>query len=97
MAQRTRAILINRKDTVATALEPLAKGERVTVEVDDRCEIIEIRSVIPQGHKFALIDMKKGEKVIKYGESIGLSTIDINKGEHVHIHNVASEGAGGTT
>jgi altronate dehydratase small subunit len=91
MKEKTRAILINQKDTVATALEPLAVGEEVIVEVDDRRETVEIRAIIPQGHKFSLVNMKKGEKVIKYGESIGVSSADITRGEHVHIHNVVSE------
>lgn len=40
------------------------------------------------GHKFALQDIKKGEKVIKYGMPIGVATCDIKKGEHVHTHNL---------
>ena len=91
MVERLRAILINLKDNVATALEPLAIGEKIAVDADDRHETVEIRSVIPQGHKFSLADIKKGERVIKYGEPIGVSTMDIAKGEHVHIHNVISE------
>ncbi|MBO5680651.1 MAG: altronate dehydratase [Lentisphaeria bacterium] len=40
------------------------------------------------GHKFALVDIAKGEKVIKYGMPIGYATEDIAKGAHVHTHNV---------
>ena len=40
------------------------------------------------GHKFALTDIAKGEKVIKYGMPIGYATEDIAKGAHVHTHNV---------
>ena len=43
---------------------------------------------IPAGHKFALIDIKKGDAVIKYGQIIGRATCDIKKGEWVHTHNV---------
>ena len=45
---------------------------------------------IPAGHKYALIDIKKGEKVIKYGEVIGRAKEDIKKGDWVHTHNVKS-------
>ena len=45
---------------------------------------------IPAGHKYALSDIKKGETVIKYGQIIGRATVDINKGEWVHTHNVKS-------
>lgn len=45
---------------------------------------------IPAGHKYALVDIKKGEFVIKYGEIIGRATKDIKAGEWVHTHNVRS-------
>lgn len=40
------------------------------------------------GHKTALCDIKKGEKVIKYGFPIGEATEDIAAGSHVHSHNL---------
>ena len=45
---------------------------------------------IPAGHKFALMDIKKGEYIVKYGEIIGRATEDIKKGEWVHTNNVKS-------
>ena len=45
---------------------------------------------VPAGHKIALADIKKGEKVIKYGYPIGVATQDIKKGDFVHTHNLAS-------
>ena len=46
---------------------------------------VEVRD---NGHKYALIDIKKGENVIKYGSPIGHATENIKKGDHVHTHNV---------
>ncbi|MBP3381913.1 MAG: altronate dehydratase [Clostridia bacterium] len=43
---------------------------------------------LADGHKYALVDIKQGENIIKYGEPIGHATVDIRKGEHVHTHNV---------
>ncbi len=43
---------------------------------------------IKDGHKYALCDIKKGEKVIKYGNPIGVAVSDIKKGEHIHTHNL---------
>ena len=43
---------------------------------------------IPAGHKKAIKPIKKGEKVIKYGNPIGVATADIAEGEWVHTHNV---------
>jgi altronate dehydratase small subunit len=85
-----KAIVINTKDNVATALTALARGVRIAVEIHDRKENILLRSNIPEGHKFALRDMEKGEPVIKYGEEIGQCTTKIFRGDYVHVHNVAS-------
>ena len=43
---------------------------------------------IENGHKYARIDIKNGENIIKYGEPVGHATSDIKKGEHVHTHNM---------
>jgi altronate dehydratase small subunit len=54
---------------------------RVTILVTEK---------IPFGHKFALRLIKKGEKITKYGETIGLATKEIQTGQHVHVHNLES-------
>ena len=95
MKGKTKAIVINGKDNVATALEPLNTGTEVGVEVQGFAEKIKLLSDIPMGHKFALKDMEEGESVIKYGEPIGQSTTKITRGEHVHVHNVISQPRGG--
>lgn len=43
---------------------------------------------IATGHKSALCDISKGEKVIKYGFPIGVVTCDIKKGDKVHTDNL---------
>ncbi len=43
---------------------------------------------LADGHKYALVDIKAGENIIKYGNPIGHATCDIKAGEHVHTHNV---------
>ena len=48
---------------------------------------VEVRD---DGHKYALRDIAAGENVIKYGMPIGHATCAIRKGEHVHVHNVAT-------
>ncbi|MPN58021.1 Galactarate dehydratase (L-threo-forming) [bioreactor metagenome] len=45
---------------------------------------------VPYGHKIAVRDIKAGEDILKYGEVIGRATDDIQKGAHVHVHNVES-------
>lgn len=43
------------------------------------------------GHKIAARNIKKGEKVIKFGIIIGSATEDIPIGSHVHLHNLKSD------
>ena len=45
---------------------------------------------LEDGHKYARVNIKKGENVIKYGNPIGHAIADIKVGEHVHTHNVAT-------
>lgn len=49
---------------------------------------------LEDGHKYALVDIKEGENIIKYGNPIGHATCDIKKGEHVHTHNVKTNLSG---
>jgi hypothetical protein len=81
-----RLIVITSRDNVATALEPLAAGEAITVEG----RTIVVREAIANGHKVALERIAAGESILKYGNSIGLATQDIEAGAHVHTHNVVS-------
>jgi altronate dehydratase small subunit len=96
MHSKPGVIVINEKDNVATALDELPAGGTVSVRVEGRMESIEVPSRIPRGHKFALRRIDKGGAVIKYGETIGVSTAEIARGEHVHVHNVVSRPKGGT-
>ena len=43
---------------------------------------------LENGHKYALRDIAKGEKVLKYGFPIGIATDNIRKSEHIHSHNL---------
>ncbi len=53
-----------------------------------------VRVSLDNGHKYALTDVNKGEKVIKYGYPIGTASEDIKKGEHVHSHNLKTSLSG---
>ncbi len=90
MGRKKAIIVIDEKDNVATALETLNAGEKVSFEVQGHIEKIKLLTDIPMGHKLALRDIEKGESVIKYGEPIGQSTSKISRGEYVHVHNVIS-------
>ena len=72
-------VKLNRNDNVATALRKLDIGELTQ----------NLKSVneIPKGHKIALKNILKGEKIIKYDQLIGIARKDIFAGQHVHVDN----------
>ncbi|MEM4090539.1 MAG: UxaA family hydrolase [Thermoplasmatales archaeon] len=80
----------NDGDYVGVATYDVKKDEEVEGVCLDNNKKLSLKAIedIPLGHKIALRDMKKGDKVIEYGEPIGQVTKDIKKGEHVHIHNI---------
>jgi len=77
---------------VAVATDDIGKNENVAaVYMDDGKEkSVKSKEDIALGHKIALRNIAKGEKVIEYGEVIGAATKDIAEGEHVHVHNLKS-------
>lgn len=85
MMQR-KYIILNSKDNCATSLEDIPQGTQIKILE----KTIVITQKIEMGHKFALSDINKGDKIIKYGEIIGIATTDIKKGEWVHTHNITS-------
>jgi altronate dehydratase small subunit len=85
------AKLINDKDNVITALADMAAGEEVKVRRKGEEMIYRCNQDIPFGHKIAIENIKKGDKIIKYGEPIGSATQDIRKGDWVHTHNVRDD------
>ena len=84
------AVIAHNKDNVATATGDLPQGTSVTLKSQENNYVISLSQNIDYGHKFSLVPIKKGSHVVKYGEIIGLATTDINVGEHVHVHNIAS-------
>lgn len=77
-------VKINKNDNVAVALRPLEKGETLCVAGTE----VTVAEEIPQGHKFALKEIKRGGEVVKYGFRIGYAKEDIGIGAWVHVHNV---------
>ena len=87
-----KALRIDGGDNVATLLAEASKGERVEIISDEGVAIthVEPLEAIPFGHKIALTDIGEGERIIKYGEAIGVASRPIKRGEWVHTHNVES-------
>lgn len=81
---------INTADNVAVAINPLAKGTVVEIEG----ESFPLVSDIPAGHKFALVDIKEGENVVKYGFPIGHARHNIERGSFLDDHDIKTNLAG---
>lgn len=83
--------LIHEKaDTVGVATVDIKAGETAEGLYMDTQENINVKALsdIPLGHKIALQGHKVSDGVIKYGNDIGKVVADIEKGQHVHTHNL---------
>jgi (2R)-sulfolactate sulfo-lyase subunit alpha len=84
----------DKKDTVGVVVvEGLKAGTDMlcVVTADDSSFQLKAAMDVPIGHKIALVEIRKGETVWKYGQDIGRAVADIKKGEHVHVHNVKTK------
>ena len=84
----------DKKDTVGVVVvEGLKAGTEMLgmVTHDDSYFRLTAKHDIPIGHKAALVDIKSGDTIWKYGQDIGKAIADIRKGEHVHVHNVKTK------
>ena len=80
------------KDSVGVAVSDIETGESVTGAIMGTTKEVKLKSMeaVELGHKIALKDVAKGEKVIEYGEIIGEASKPIAQGQHVHVHNLKS-------
>ena len=84
MSDARKLIRIHPADHVAVAIETIEPGTdlRIGELTVTACQ------QIPSGHKVALLPIRRGENVIKYGHPIGQAATDIEPGAHVHLHNL---------
>lgn len=73
-------VRLDADDNVVTATHALEVGHGI--------EDVQTRALIPSGHKIATCAIPKGEMIRKYAQFIGLASVDIAPGDHVHTHNV---------
>ncbi len=88
-----KAIMMDPRDNVATALTALEPGDEIEVISAKRETVqqVQSRDSLPLGHKIALTDLRQGDTVVKYGAKIGRASKDIAVGDYVHVHNVVSD------
>lgn len=83
-----QAVVINSKDNVATVVDDFPAQTTLHFFIGQTEHSVQCLQDIPLGHKIAIQEIKAGQDIIKYGESIGIATESIKPGRHVHIHNM---------
>lgn len=84
----------NLKDNVGVVVvEGLTAGTKMlcVVTEDDSSFQLTAKADVPIGHKIALKHLKAGDTAIKYGEDIGKIVANVEKGGHVHVHNLKTK------
>ena len=79
---------VTKEDNVGIVIRDVAAGETVAVHIGEEVLEITAATAVPLGHKIALRDFKRDDRVLKYGEVIGNASTDIPAGAHVHDHNL---------
>src|SRR3954466_14170701 len=80
------AVHLRPQDNVAVARKPIPKGTSFAFEGGT----FALPAGIGMGHKFAVVPIKEGDPVRKYGQIIGFAGRAVAPGEHVHVHNVTA-------
>ncbi len=86
MVDETDIIRIDGRDNVAVALHDIVSGETVS----GRGITVIATTDVPKGHKIALDQIAVGNPVRRYGWPIGIATMSILAGAHVHTHNLVT-------
>ena len=82
-----RLILLDPRDNVFVARMRLPAGE--PVETGNGPAPLD--RDVPLAHKVARHAIAPGEKILKYGAPIGVATMAIAPGQHVHVQNMKSD------
>jgi hypothetical protein len=82
-----RLLLLHPGDSVYVLRDQIAAGETLLVAGT----AVAFPQALGLGHKIARVAIAAGAPVLKYGAPIGRATREIAPGDHVHLHNLASD------
>ena len=94
MSEIPQLLVHDHEDNVGVVVvEGLKSGTKMLccVTADNSTFELEACADVPIGHKVALNDLKEGDTAIKYGEDIGKFIANVEKGGHVHVHNLKTK------
>lgn len=80
------AIVLAGDDNVGVVTADVRPGSEVLAGE----QALSVKDPIPFGHKIALIPIRAGADIVKFGVPIGRAKALIEPGEHVHVHNIES-------
>ena len=80
----SNALKVNPGDNVVIAIRQITSGEDVVV---DGVKLLPAAEDVAASHKIAVVDIKAGGAIIRYGEPIVQARDDIRRGQWVHVHN----------
>lgn len=73
-------------DQVGIAKLDISPGSEIRSPLGKR---LTAQGPIPAGHKVALVDLRRGDAIYRYGREIGRASADIPAGSWVHDHNLS--------
>ncbi|TCG01641.1 hydrolase [Paraburkholderia strydomiana] len=82
-----RLILLSPEDNCLIAAARLDAGTQLEIEGEN----VTLPQTIELGHKVARRDLAKNDKVLRYGAVIGHVTEAVQRGAHLHTHNLESD------
>ena len=94
MSEIPQLLVHDHEDNVGVVVvEGLKSGTKMLccVTSDNSTFELEACADVPIGHKVALNDLKEGDTATKYGEDIGKFIANVEKGGHVHVHNLKTK------
>ena len=94
MSEIPQLLVHDHGDNVGVVVvEGLKSGTKMVccVPADNSTFELEACEDVPIGHKVALNDLKEGDTATKYGEDIGKFIANVEKGGHVHVHNLKTK------
>jgi arabinonate dehydratase len=79
-------VYLHAADNVCVAARDLPAGAAVTAGT----HTVELSEPVRLGHKIALANIPTGQRVVKYGQTIGFTTEDVARGSWIHAHNLTA-------
>ena len=87
MDSSSQIVRLTDADNVAVARKPIPEGTEFHFDGGT----LRLPRGVAMGHKFALVPIKEGDAIRKYGQVIGFAGRAILPGEHVHVHNLKTK------